>query len=112
MVTVQGPDVWADDPGPEDIQRAFAEEQQARTAAFKSAVAPRLVSVYGTPNEPERELSAWDVRNMLADILETMSNVLSCLQAQAATDDEAALWGNYRQTLYRHTRRINDAPPY
>jgi hypothetical protein len=118
MVTIIGPDIFHDDPSPEDIQRAFAAEQAQHTADFKRSLgidpqlAGHLHSIYGTPNEPERELSAGDTHAALSDITAALRNVCAYLATEVDSAALRALYAQHADVLDRHAQRLQDAPPY
>ena len=115
MAILHGPDLWADDPSPEELQRAFAQEQQARTAIFQSALAGKYPATHnGTPNEPERELSAAEVRDILADIVRALAEI-TILMCDAPVDEEHWPYAKLRELSERMDhwqQRLNDAPPF
>ena len=103
MAILYGPDLWTDDPSPEDLQRAFRDEQQARTAAFNAAMHN------GTPNEPERDLSAGDVHEMLTDLTMALRDVCAYILCD---DAQNVIMEYHRAAMARHADRLNDAPPF
>jgi hypothetical protein len=116
-MVIYGPDIFHDDPSPEDIQRAFAAEQQARTGEFFDALQKAYVPQYppmngGTPNEPERELSAGDTHAALTDLAAALRDVCAYLATEVDTTALRALYAQHADVLDRHAQRLNDAPPY
>jgi hypothetical protein len=119
-MVIYGPDIFHDDPSPEDIQRAFAAEQAQHTADFQRALsggvdpqlAGHLMSIYGTPNEPERELSAADVRDILQDLTATVQYLCDMAYIRAADKWDAARAQVYGAKVKQLAERLNDAPPY
>jgi hypothetical protein len=112
MVTVS-PFTWQDDPGPEDLQAAFMREQQAATRDFQQALGRTYPAMNGgTPNEPERELSAAEVRDILQDLTATVQYLCDMAYIRAADKWDAARAQVYGAKVKQLAERLQDAPPY
>jgi hypothetical protein len=117
LMVIYGPDIFHDDPSPEDIQRAFAAEQQARTGEFFDALQKAYVPQYppmngGTPNEPERELSAAEVRQILQDLTEAVRLLTLIVRDTTTNDFILDLVKATIADMETWQQRLNEAPPY
>jgi hypothetical protein len=116
MAIMYGRDWWSDDPSPEDLQKAFRDEQAHKTADFRDALTQKYPAMHnGTPNEPERELSAADVHAMLQQITTALTMVMAHLETSNRVrghDVTASIFADLNMELRPYRDRLADAPPY